>query len=181
MRSDIWFWSSMVGLIIVIIVVVFFLMGMGAESEIDGEVVLKVVASSCVLDSDCKLIYSDCGCLAVSANDSRTELESVGECSENECTQRNTVARCENKICVNRTIEDDLVGTGCRENSECVLRAKPYCCGEILEYVDACYSVYSDPEEVFCEGIATCPKMLGLPIRSCICMEGECYGQVIER
>jgi len=182
MKSDFWFWAAMVFLFVFIIVGVLFVVGFGSNGDVseEGEM-LNTIGESCMFDSDCKLIYSSCNCVAVDVDDLKTEFESLNECDENECVLGNATARCENRICVNRTSRDDLYKAECRENSECVLKPKPYCCDDVIDYVDACYSVYgSGPENPVCAPDGSCPELLGLPIRSCVCVDGGCYGQVIE-
>jgi serpin B len=56
--------------------------------------------AQCSSDSDCKLIYSNCDCEAVSISDSRTSLDNTGLCKMNLCRAYNTNAICSRGLCV---------------------------------------------------------------------------------
>ncbi|MBT4165630.1 hypothetical protein HOE04_01175 [archaeon] len=62
----------------------------------------------------------------------------------------------------------------CSSDFECVLKPKPYCCGNKTEYYNACYYVDEVPVSVDCVGGMGCPSIA--EAESCECESGECVG-----
>ena len=79
--------------VIIVLVAVIYLFLQMSESQSTFE---------CTKNSDCKLIYSSCGCQAVPLTDTRTFLESDITCIRNGCDGRTGIvtAICENSKCV---------------------------------------------------------------------------------
>ena len=62
--------------------------------------VLAINDPGCAADGDCKIIYSNCGCEAVVALDSRESLVSHNVCVWNDCYGKNVFAVCANRTCL---------------------------------------------------------------------------------
>lgn len=60
----------------------------------------------------------------------------------------------------------------CSSDSDCVIKNRPYCCGESLEYYKWCYHKNVEPETISCEGVGSCPGIA--PATSCVCQNGKC-------
>ena len=61
----------------------------------------------------------------------------------------------------------------CNADSDCVLKDRPYCCGERLGYYKWCYPENVEPETISCEGVGSCPGLAG-SAKSCLCQNGKC-------
>lgn len=61
----------------------------------------------------------------------------------------------------------------CNTDSDCVLKDRPYCCGEKLEYYKWCYHKDVVPEVISCKGVGSCPGLVG-SAKSCVCQNGKC-------
>lgn len=61
----------------------------------------------------------------------------------------------------------------CNSDSDCVLKDRPYCCGERLEYYKWCYPRNIEPEVISCKGVGSCPGIVG-SAKSCACQNGKC-------
>ncbi len=55
--------------------------------------------ASCRVDSDCKLIYSSCSCVAVPVHDPRNFLPANVDCAANRCRTEHVRATCVNQVC----------------------------------------------------------------------------------
>ncbi len=64
---------------------------------------ISELGQECGEDSDCKLLYSNCGCGAVSASDPREDLDDENEveiqCDVNDCMREGTKAVCLRGLC----------------------------------------------------------------------------------
>lgn len=63
----------------------------------------------------------------------------------------------------------------CTQNSDCVLKQRPYCCGERIEYDEACYLSQVNPENVTCSPDMACKAGMQL-IDGCVCENSVCTG-----
>ena len=45
----------------------------------------------------------------------------------------------------------------CQQDSDCILKDTPYCCGDKVEYYKGCYSINETPKEVNCSSNSPCP------------------------
>lgn len=61
----------------------------------------------------------------------------------------------------------------CSINTDCVLKNRPYCCGEKLEYYQWCYPKNVEPEVISCAGVGSCPGLAG-SAKSCVCQNEKC-------
>ncbi len=61
----------------------------------------------------------------------------------------------------------------CISDDECVLKPKPVCCGETLEFINSCYHKNDIPEEsTDCKGNNACAGYV--LIEKCGCIESSC-------
>ena len=61
---------------------------------------VKPAAIQCAVDTDCKLIYSNCGCAAVPVSDQRDSLADAAVCKWNLCRGTGATAACGAGKCV---------------------------------------------------------------------------------
>lgn len=61
----------------------------------------------------------------------------------------------------------------CNTDSDCVLKKRPFCCGEMLQYYNWCYHKNVEPEAISCKGVGSCPGIVG-SAKSCVCQNGKC-------
>ena len=138
--------------LIVILVLIFVFGGLVWWSISDENQNLNQETNSsgqCNKDEDCKLIYSNCDCLAVPKTDSRDSLESIEVCKHNLCRANNTTAVCQNNKCAKSepsTAEDkcdvgkdlvtasEIANYACEELSGCEWSAR----GGKIEMHSAC-------------------------------------------
>jgi hypothetical protein len=66
-----------------------------------AESVAPTTGATCGQDSDCKLIYSSCGCEAVPVSDARERLDSDRgvDCHHNVCRSQHARAVCSSGVC----------------------------------------------------------------------------------
>jgi len=62
----------------------------------------------------------------------------------------------------------------CQQDSDCILKDTPYCCGDKVEYYKGCYSINETPKEVNCSSNSPCPWLA--EINSCECKNNKCKG-----
>lgn len=60
----------------------------------------------------------------------------------------------------------------CTGDSDCVIKKRPFCCGESVQYYNWCYHRDAEPETISCQGVRSCPGVV--PITSCVCQNGKC-------
>ncbi len=60
----------------------------------------------------------------------------------------------------------------CETDDDCVLKDKPYCCGNVTETIPRCYHTDETPKEVNCTGNDTCPVFVA--VTDCECKNGKC-------
>ena len=60
----------------------------------------------------------------------------------------------------------------CQQDSDCILKDTPYCCGDKVEYYKGCYSINETPKEVNCSSNSPCPGLA--KITSCECKNNKC-------
>jgi len=67
----------------------------------------------------------------------------------------------------------------CTSDSDCTLKPKQYCCGELIEYYNTCYNINNEPEDINCEGEISCAGRAAPPT-SCKCEDNKCIGTYID-
>ncbi len=59
-----------------------------------------VSREQCTTDENCKVIYSSCGCAAVSAHDTETFIKEDKVCIVNSCMTKQTTTICSKSQCI---------------------------------------------------------------------------------
>ena len=105
----------------------------------------------------------------------QSSTHSISCTDDTECLRyfANGKYKCTKGIC----IEDIKTKTEpptfyCYSDNDCILKDKPYCCGENIEYAKSCYHQGELPQNISCAGVGSCPSIL--QAESCKCLNNKC-------